>query len=456
MSISSAAHTVPELHIFADAVSRLRDEIPYAGYGVYVPVHSIRVSEPLPSATQTVEKAEIHALVSALELIHGVRARVATVFLPSESVIDAYDNRLREWHANKWRNPNGRRVKHRSVWKDIWELCNVFMDRGVDVSLKYKAKGSAHNMRVATRLAKHGAALHVTCQMCQKIHGRQYSNHGCEPICDLDKCSGRVIKSVNAYMRHMRRRHEKKCRRKDCEQNFSTFLQEELDKHEKEVHGGKVFACEFCGEWFKSARKVKRHIETSCHEAPFCEDCGRLFKSKRELKLHNENKEDSDSYSSTSSDTDGGSGAVFGDTDGGVDEIGLDLARHDFGRNTFARHRHDDDSDSVSSSESSSDEPPRRRRHRHSHWHAHGHKHRHGHRHRRHRHHHHHHHKHGHHHHGGHSHGSSHSHGSGHERYAGGRRSGGKGLELARRDGMDWLVEEYERRRRALAQSDCE
>lgn len=330
---SSGTATPVGLHVYADSICRSRPDGEFGGYGVYCPFHSIRISEPLPGKVQTLERGELAALHSALELVHGLRSLVAVVYMHSPQVVDGYVNRLRTWEANQWRTESGHAVRNRKIWRDIWHLWNGFLDRGVDLTVQIKDRNSDHNMRVANRLAKRGTTLHVTCELCRKTHGRQWGNHGCEPICDLDDCNGRVMKNVQAYMRHMRRRHQKKCRRKDCEQGFATFLQEALEEHEREAHNGCVFQCEYCGRYFKSPRKVKRHIRSNCKEAPYCADCGRLFKSRRELAQHNLHKTSESESSSESDDTN----VPPSDEEDEVldDEVGIDLARHDFGRSEF-------------------------------------------------------------------------------------------------------------------------
>lgn len=377
-SRSSSGYLPPgELYVYADSVCRSKVDGEFGGYGIYAPLHSVRIAEPLPGSVQTMEKGELQALHAALELVHGLRARIAIVYMHSNYVVEGYEQHLRSWEANHWRTDNGRPIRNRTLWCEIWDLYNLFLDRGVDVTVHLRQRNSDHNMRTANRLACHGATMHVTCELCRKTHGRQWGNHGCEPICDLDRCNGRVLKNVYSYMKHMKRRHQKKCRRKDCELGFNTFVQEELDEHEREVHGGLVFDCEFCGDYFKSPRRVKRHIRSSCRQAPYCTDCGRLFKSKTELERHNAHR---GSDSESSSESDGIATLGVGDDHGVLDdEVNIDLDRHDFGPTEFVhrsrRHgrvgRHyihdehgdeyvgagaDDDSDSYSSSSSSETE----------------------------------------------------------------------------------------------------
>lgn len=95
-----------------------------------------------------------------------------------------------------------------------------------------------------------------------------------------------MFDNVEAYNKHATRRHVRKCRRKDCEEKFSTFVQKELEEHEREAHGGRVFACAYCGHYLKSARGVTRHVRNKCKHAPICSGCGKVFKSRKELEAH--------------------------------------------------------------------------------------------------------------------------------------------------------------------------
>lgn len=337
MSRSSSGNAPStDLQVYADGYSHSQEDGEFGGYGVYCPLYAIRITEPLPGSVQTLKKAHLAALQSALELVHGVRARNAVIYMNVGYLVEAYENQLQLWEANRWRTDNSRVVKRHKAWKPIWRLWNGFLDRGVEVTVKLIEKNADHNMRLASRLARQAPSLHVTCELCLKTHGRQWVNHACEPICNLDNCRGRVMKDVMSYMNHMRRRHQKKCRRKDCESQFTTFDQAELDRHEKEVHGGRRSQSKHREKYFKSTRKASRHGRPSHREAPnrARADRRRLSRARKEFAQYYKRRAMKSESSSSESDGDDIEGEYVDDY-ALDDEIGIDLARHDFGRYNY-------------------------------------------------------------------------------------------------------------------------
>lgn len=315
----------------------------YAGYGLYIPAHSLRIAEPLPGPVQTLERAHLHALLCALELVHGIRARAAVVHTPSARLLTAYDDALPAWAAAGFRE-KGRSIAGKREWQDVWKLREIFLNRGVEVDVR--AMDGQKGARLAKRLARMGSAAHVTCELCGITHGREWNRHNCQPVCDLDECDGRRLKSVDAYMRHMRRRHRKSCaRRENCAERFETFLSEELERHEREVHGGKVVDCRFCGTWFKSLGDMRRHVQKRCMEAPFCPECGRLCGTQKELRKHMRVAGISGRKVGKAAKARGK--WILGESE--EDELAADLARHEFG--TYAEESEYDSSSSLGSEE---------------------------------------------------------------------------------------------------------
>eukprot|EP00177_Eucheuma_denticulatum_P000179 GFKZ01000320.1.p1 GENE.GFKZ01000320.1~~GFKZ01000320.1.p1 ORF type:complete len:513 (-),score=47.95 GFKZ01000320.1:643-2181(-) len=331
----SSSTKVPssDLEVYADGYCHTQEDGEFGGYGVYCPLYAIRISEPLPGSVQTLEKAHLASLQSALELIHGVRARNAVIYMNAGYLVEAYENQLQLWEANRWSTENGRVAKRRKGWKPIWRLWNGFLDRGVEVTVKLMERNGDHNLRLASRLARQAPSLHVTCELCLKTHGRQWVNHACEPICNLDDCRGRVMKDVMSYMKHMRRRHQKKSRRKNREAQFTTFDQDELGKHQRQQHGRRMSKSKHHESYFKSPRKAHRHERATRKETPHRADHRRSSRSRKEFAQYYRRRA-MRSESSSESDEDE---LYVDDVDDDAldDEIGMDLARYDFGRYNY-------------------------------------------------------------------------------------------------------------------------
>lgn len=327
-----------QLHVFADAVCRSRDDGEFGGYGIFAPLYNIRIAEPLPGTVQTVEKAELRALHAALELVHGLRARTAHIHVRSTYVVEAYMERLSKWQQDEWRTANGKPLRNRALWRDVWLLKSVFQDRGVHIDLHMCPRKNDDPMRIAYKLAKYGAILHETCPLCAKTHGRQFVNHGCEPMCNFDNCDGRVLRDVQAYMKHVYRRHRRLCKARGCE-SFVAFTHEQMESHMRDKHtdkhGNKQFWCEFCGKSFSSRRRAGNHMQWRCKKAPYCRDCGRRFRTRAELEKHNDHINSDDGRDSSDED---------------IERIGAWKVHRDDAWDGGGHHDHPDHSSSSESS----------------------------------------------------------------------------------------------------------
>lgn len=287
---SNSAHQLksdPQLHVYVDSVSRPNDrQTTLAGYGIYLPEYSIRVSEPLPGSDQGPHRAQLRSFHAALELVHGIRARAVLIHIPSMYVFDSFKNHLQQWHENEWRMHSGHIIPHRRLWEDIYLLKAIFADRGVTIQVKKRSSKHDERMKVAYKLAKHGLTLHIQCRLCFKIHGRQYYNHHCEPVCNLDGCSNRRHKNFQDYSLHLSKHHRRVCRRDDCEMEFECFSQRELDEHVGEHHGERPYSCDFCFKTYRHKHRLTRHMKNRCKRAKRCTHCGLRFGSIGSMKHH--------------------------------------------------------------------------------------------------------------------------------------------------------------------------
>lgn len=268
-------------------------EGPLCGYALIVPEHNVRIAEPVPGGPQNHTRADLAALHAALELIHGLRAREAMVYIRSTRLVSAYED-----HGDTPDDPPSLARHDARVWQAVAALRATLADRGVNVTvLTYPppdpniamelpiAPDAAEKMRDARRLARHATHLHVRCPLCMHLHGRQFRTHDCRPVCQTPPCDGtRVYVNVAAYKKHVIRAHARKCQRIGCE--FFAMSDDEMQRHVEVEHAGRGLECEFCGRGARSDRALRRHIRKRCHEAPRCPECDKRFETMEELEKH--------------------------------------------------------------------------------------------------------------------------------------------------------------------------
>lgn len=303
------------LHVYSESAIRRRDTVLYAGYGVYAPLYGIRIAEPLSGLTQTLQRAELASFHSALELIHGLRARAAIVHIRAPLLVRDFRQACAETTISPESN--------RRLWNAIRTLTEVLTDRGVRLYVRNASRHSTSYLRLAHNLARHGSKLHVTCPLCLHSHGRQWKSHYCRPVCLRGTCDGRTFPDPHAYWKHVRNVHALTCPIPQCP--FFCVESAELAAHCRQAHGThgpeyhlpgneyehagysrqvnhlhhfrdggkdgssikrKRVWCTFCGKKFGSRQHLNSHIRHSCTSAPQCYECGRTFLSETGLRTH--------------------------------------------------------------------------------------------------------------------------------------------------------------------------
>lgn len=303
------------LHVYSESTIRRRDTLLYAGYGVYAPLYGIRIAEPLSGLTQTLQRAELASFHSALELIHGLRARAAIVHIRAPSLVRDFRQACAETTISPESN--------RRLWNAIRTLTEVLTDRGVRLYVQNASRHSTSYLQLAHNLARHGSKLHVTCPLCLRSHGRQWQSHHCRPVCLRGTCDGRTFPDHHTYWKHVRNVHALMCPIPQCP--FYCIESAELAAHCRQAHGThsseyhlpeneyeradysrqtnhphhfrdrakngsstklKRVWCTFCGKKFGSRQHLNSHIRHHCASAPGCYECGRTFLSETGLRTH--------------------------------------------------------------------------------------------------------------------------------------------------------------------------
>ncbi|KAJ2992085.1 hypothetical protein NUW58_g2288 [Xylaria curta] len=114
------------------------------------------VSERLQGETQTNQRAELTAVVRALELTKKIPK--IRIFTDSKYTIDCSINWYKAWQRNGWKKPNGDDVLNQDLVKRIRVLIDERTNHGFDTLFQWVKGHSANAGNIAAdRLAVAGA-----------------------------------------------------------------------------------------------------------------------------------------------------------------------------------------------------------------------------------------------------------------------------------------------------------
>ncbi|GAC94951.1 hypothetical protein PHSY_002524 [Pseudozyma hubeiensis SY62] len=121
-SIDSIASNTPIMLVYIDG-SAIRNGRPdaQAGWGVYFPnpgLNDLSSYGRLPGDLQTNNRAELYAMLKALQLFRG-DGRPLTIRCDSRYVKDCMDNWRWKWKRNGWLTVRGTSVLNRDLIEDI-------------------------------------------------------------------------------------------------------------------------------------------------------------------------------------------------------------------------------------------------------------------------------------------------------------------------------------------------
>ncbi|GBB92749.1 hypothetical protein RclHR1_02050022 [Rhizophagus clarus] len=130
-----------------------------AGIGVYWGKDDPRnVSERLPGPRQTNNRAEIMAVIRALETCpdNNIPLEIRT---DSQYVINAYNCWIPKWENNKWKTSNNKDVENKELFQRLMKLIRA---RNAEVTIEYvQAHVGIKENEEADQLAKLGASMDV-------------------------------------------------------------------------------------------------------------------------------------------------------------------------------------------------------------------------------------------------------------------------------------------------------
>jgi ribonuclease HI len=142
--------------IYTDGCCKSNDKGCFAGIGIYYEDGSKQITESLPGSLQDNNRAEIYAVVRALETCEN-REKVLEIRTDSRNVVNAFETWINTWKMRDWKTSRNVIVKN----KDLFERIDILtFNRIGKVYFTYIPghKGVVEN-RNADRLAKKGATI---------------------------------------------------------------------------------------------------------------------------------------------------------------------------------------------------------------------------------------------------------------------------------------------------------
>lgn len=133
-----------------------------AGIGVYFgDGNSMNMSELLPFKMHSNQKAEIYAIIRALEKIdeeiidYDDELNEIYIYTDSKYVINSINDWIYRWMKNGWLKVDGSKVKNRKLLLMLYNKIIYFEDMGISVILVYvRGHSGNYGNEFADRLAK--------------------------------------------------------------------------------------------------------------------------------------------------------------------------------------------------------------------------------------------------------------------------------------------------------------
>lgn len=133
---------------------------PRAGCGAFFGVGDPRnVSEPLPGALQTNQRAEMFAAIRALEVLRAEPAAPVQLITDSKYVIKGVTEWIAGWKRRGWLASSGKPVKNRDLWERLDRLASARTVHWTHVKGHSGDPGNEAADALATRAADDPRAL---------------------------------------------------------------------------------------------------------------------------------------------------------------------------------------------------------------------------------------------------------------------------------------------------------
>ncbi|KAI8824061.1 ribonuclease H-like domain-containing protein [Fimicolochytrium jonesii] len=159
----SSSSSLPPLTIFTDG-SCLSNGTPSAraGIGIYFgPSDPRNTAARLPGTTQTNNRAELFAVIRALEIaLENEPGRGVVVYSDSSYMKNGIETWVRGWMRRKWKTREGKDVLNKDLWVRLEELKGRFPPKGLVFKYVPAHVGIPGN-EAADQLANRGAMMDV-------------------------------------------------------------------------------------------------------------------------------------------------------------------------------------------------------------------------------------------------------------------------------------------------------
>jgi len=133
-----------------------------AGIGVYFgPDDPRNISTPLTGPLHTNNRAELQALLYALEYVVQHPTEIVHIQSDSSYCVNGYKSWVFKWVASNWTKSDGRPVLNKDLWVKVWALKNQIKELNLESKVSWVRGHNGHEgNEEADRLAVLGVTLH--------------------------------------------------------------------------------------------------------------------------------------------------------------------------------------------------------------------------------------------------------------------------------------------------------
>ncbi|CAG8610795.1 11619_t:CDS:1 [Scutellospora calospora] len=130
----------------------------HAGIGIYYKDRTKKITEPLPGTIRTNNRAELFAVIRAIETCED-QEKILEIRTDSRYVVNACESWITKWKENNWKTIRGEDVKNRDLFEKFDKLMNN--RKGKIFFTFVKAHNSIIENEIADRLARRGATINM-------------------------------------------------------------------------------------------------------------------------------------------------------------------------------------------------------------------------------------------------------------------------------------------------------
>lgn len=129
-----------------------------AGIGVFFSDNNPNnYSGKLKGCIQSNNRAEIYAVIKALNIIGDNNKKNIRIFTDSKYVIESMTKYIKKWSSNGWKLSNGRNVKNKDLFTELNDIIEFNKSRNIKVELKWiKGHSNSYGNQMADKYARMG------------------------------------------------------------------------------------------------------------------------------------------------------------------------------------------------------------------------------------------------------------------------------------------------------------